>query len=125
MDTQNSGVEPLPNYGAAVIEDSKLVSYALNPQSERGQHKARVFESALGFNLSNWLQLQQALRDALPSQPARLTSETIFGKKYEVMIPITGINGRTVEVMTIWQFDRLSDGTGYAQAPRLVTLYVP
>jgi hypothetical protein len=32
-----------------VIEDSKLVSYALNPQSERGQHKAQVFESALGL----------------------------------------------------------------------------
>jgi Domain of unknown function (DUF6883) len=125
LDTQNSGVEPLPNYGAAVIEDSKLVSYALNLQSERGQHEARVFESALGFNLSNWQRLKQALIDALPSQPARLTSETIFGKKYEVVLPITGINGRTVEVMTIWQFDRRSDGTEYAQAPRLVTLYVP
>src|SRR5215813_2297316 len=78
LDTQNGGVEPLPHYGAAVIEDSKLVSYALNPQSERGQHKARVFESALGFNLSNWQWLKQALIDALPSQPARLTSETIF-----------------------------------------------
>jgi hypothetical protein len=43
----------LPNYASAVIEDSKLVSYALNPHSERGQHKARVFEHALGFNLSN------------------------------------------------------------------------
>jgi hypothetical protein len=115
----------LPNYGAAVIEDSKLVGYALNPQSERGQHKARVFESALGFNLSNGQRLKQAIIDALPSQPARLTSDTIFGKKYEVVLPITGINGRTVEVMTIWQFDRLSDGTGYAKAPRLVTLYVP
>ena len=108
-----------------MIEDSKLVSYALNPQSERGQHKAQVFESALGFNLSNWQRLKQALIDALPSQPARLTSETIFGKKYEVVLPITGINGRTVEVMTIWQFDRLSDGMGYAKAPHLVTLYVP
>ena len=42
-----------------MIEDSKLVSYALNPQSERGRHKARVFESTLGFNLSNWEQLKK------------------------------------------------------------------
>ena len=101
-----------------------MVSYTLNPQNERGQPKARVFESALGFNLSNWQRLQQAIIDALPSHPARLTSDTIFGKKYGVVLPITRINGRTVEVMTIWQFDRLSDGTEYAKAPRLVTLYV-
>ena len=44
-------MNPLPNYEEAVIEDSKFMSYALNPQSDRGQHKARVFESALGFNL--------------------------------------------------------------------------
>jgi len=54
-----------------------------------------------------------------------LTSETVFGKKYEVIVPITGPNGRTVEVLTVWQFDRLSDSTQYADAPRLVTLYVP
>jgi len=46
-------------------------------------------------------------------------------KKYEVIVPITGPNGRTVEVLTVWQFDRLSDSTQYADAPRLVTLYVP
>lgn len=115
----------MPNYERAVIEDSKFVSYALNPQSERGQHKARVFESALGFNLSNWEQLKQALIDALPYQPAILTSDTAFGKKYEVVLPVRGTNARTVDVTTIWQFDRLPDGVGYADAPRLVTLYIP
>ncbi len=34
-------MNPLPNKERAMIEDSKLVSYALNPQSERGRHKAR------------------------------------------------------------------------------------
>jgi hypothetical protein len=115
----------LPNYQEAVIEDSKFVSYALNPHSERGQHKARVFESTLGFNLSNWEQLKQAILDALPYRPATLTSETVFGKKYEVVVPITGANGRTVDMTTIWQFDRLPDGVQFANAPRLVTLYIP
>jgi hypothetical protein len=118
-------MSPLPNYEEAVIEASKFVSDALNPQSELGQHKARVFESALGFNLSNWAQLKQAILDALPSRSATLTSETVFGKKYEVVVPITGANGRTVEVITIWQFDRLPDGVQFANAPRLVTLYIP
>src|SRR5438128_11302432 len=95
----------LPNCERAVIEDSKLVEYALNPHSERGRHKARVFESALGFNLSNWEPLKQAILDALPHREATLSSETAFGKKYEALLPITGPNGRTVTVMTVWQFD--------------------
>ena len=54
-------MNPLPNYEEAVIEDSKFVSYALSPQSDRGQHKARGFENALGFHLSNWERLKQAI----------------------------------------------------------------
>jgi hypothetical protein len=30
-----------------------------------------------------------------------------------------------MDVITIWQFDRLPDGVHYATAPRLVTLYIP
>lgn len=118
-------MNPLPNYEEAVIEDSKFVSYALNPQDDRGRYKARVFESALGFNLTNWERLKQAILDAPPFQPATLTSETVFGKKYEIVVPITGANGRTADVITIGQFDRLPDGVHYATAPRLVTLYIP
>ena len=116
---------PLPNCERAVIEDSKLVSYALSPHSERGRHKARMFAQALGFNLLNWELLKQSTLEALPALPATLTRETVFGKKYEVVIPITGPNGRTVDVLTVWQFDRLPDSVQYADTPRLVTLYLP
>jgi hypothetical protein len=80
-------MNPLPNYAEAVIEDSKFVSYALNPLSDRGQHKARVFESGLGFNLTNWERLKQAILDALSHRSATLTGETPLGKKYEVIVP--------------------------------------
>ena len=29
----------LPNHERAIIEDSKLMRYVLNPQNERGRHK--------------------------------------------------------------------------------------
>ena len=115
----------LPNCEHAIIEDSKLVRYALKLYSERGQHKARMFEQALGFNLSNWELLKQAIVEALPTRPATVTSETAFGKKYEGIVSITGPNGRTVDVLTVWQFDRLPNGGQYADTPRLVTLYLP
>ena len=117
-------MNPLPGCEQAVIEESKLVEYALNPHSERGRHKARVFERTLGFNLSNGEQLKQAVLDALPHHPAALTSETKFGRKYEALLSIRGPNGRMVSVLTVWQFDRLPDET-FGGQPRLVTLYVP
>lgn len=117
-------MNPLPGCERAVIEGSKLIDYVLSPLSERGQHKARVFEKVLGFNLSNWERLRQAILQALPHHEASFASETAFGRKYEVTLPITGPNRRTVDVKTVWQFDRLLNGT-FAKAPRLVTLYIP
>lgn len=113
----------LPNFIQAVIEDSKLLDYALNPENERGRHKARVFQSALGFNLANWQMLRQAILEGLPDYDALLTSETPFGAKYRVTLSITGPNDRKADVLTIWQFDRLPDGTLNSR-PRLVTLYI-
>ncbi len=109
---------PLPNYERAIIDESKLVRYALNPHSERGQHKARVFQSALGFNLSNWGQLKQALLDALPTHQAMFINETVFGRKYEAILSMRGPNGRLANVMTIWQYDHESDCDAYSDVPR-------
>jgi hypothetical protein len=115
---------PLPHGERAVIEDGKFVGYALNPHSERGWHKARVFAQILGFNLSNRALLKRAILEALPARHVRLTSETAFGKKYKVVLLIIGPNGRMADVLTVWQFDRLPDRAQYADAPRLVTLYL-
>lgn len=112
------------NYENAIIEDSKLTEYALNPESDSGRHKARVFKRALGFNLSNWRLLKQSILNELPNHEAHFVSETAFGKKYKVDLYITGPNRRTVIVRTIWQYDRLPDGT-FSNNPRLVTLYIP
>jgi len=114
---------PLPNYENAIIEDSKLTEYALNPDSNTGKHKARVFQSALGFNLTNWRLLKQAILDALPRYEAQFKSETVFGKKYTVELLVTGPNGNSLPVLTAWQFDRQLDGT-LSEIPRLVTLYI-
>jgi hypothetical protein len=115
---------PLPNCVGAIIEDSKLVDYALSPESERGRHKAHVFERALGFTRANWQDLKRAILDALPRCDAAPQPDTPFGKKYTVVVPVTGPNGRSADVLTVWQYDRLPDGT-LRDVPRLVTLYLP
>jgi len=86
-------VNALPNHELAIIEDSKLIDYALSSGTERGQHKAHVFVDALGFDVSNWPELKEAIMDALPNHEAQFSSETAFGRKFVVVLPITGPNG--------------------------------
>ena len=45
--------QPLPSADAAVIDKEKLLSYALDPESPRGQHKAAVFRGALDIEKSD------------------------------------------------------------------------
>ncbi len=54
----------------------------------------------------------------------RAAADTPFVKKYTVVVPVTGPNGRRADVLTVWQYDRLPDGA-LRDVPRLVTLYLP
>jgi uncharacterized protein DUF6883 len=62
--------------------------------------------------------LEQQIRDELPYYEAVLKEEDHHGKRYNVTLPVTGPNGRTVDVSTGWI---VKTGTGY---PFLVTALV-
>ena len=53
----------LPN-GARADLGTKIEDYVLNLQHWEGRHKARVFESVLGINLTNGDVLRQAILSA-------------------------------------------------------------
>lgn len=92
----------LPRAGEAIVPLDKLVAYALNPEHSRGQHKARVFRSALGIDRSDWRYLQDQLVEGVAGVPVRGTRMTPFGVLYEIVLSIDGLNGATHPVMTIW-----------------------
>ena len=52
----------LQNAALAVIDARKFTSYCLNPHSRQGRHKARVFKTALGYDLGNYLDLIDSVR---------------------------------------------------------------
>lgn len=108
----------LPNAGEAVIDPNKLTSYALNPQHPVGGDKARVFESALGYNQSNADQLIGGVQQGVLTNPAVMGKVDQFGQRFTVDMPITGPNGNTVMVRTGWVLDP------GATVPRLATAYV-
>ena len=51
----------IPNVGNASIDSRKLTDYALNPEHPVGGNKAKVFESALGYNKSNAEEFMQQI----------------------------------------------------------------
>ncbi|MDR0859326.1 MAG: hypothetical protein LBN97_09885 [Oscillospiraceae bacterium] len=108
----------LPNYELAVIPYDKFIRYSLDPDSIRGANKARVYQSALGFNLSNAELLIEQIRQKLPAYEAVSQLPGEYGNRYTVDIPITGVNGKTELVRTAWQID-------YGKTiPHLVSNYV-
>ena len=110
--------EALPNVENAYINPKKLTAYALNPEHPVGGNKAKVFESALGYNLSNWEELMSQVYDKLPVTEAELGTLDSYGQRYTVDMPITGPNGNTVNVRTGWII------RGGSEIPELTSIYV-
>lgn len=94
--------QALPGYDRAEIRREKLEGYALNPEHDKGRHKALVFKSVLGFDQPDWELLKERILGLLPYYEAVLQSEGQWGRRYKVILPITGPNGRTASVETAW-----------------------
>jgi hypothetical protein len=107
----------LPRATEAIVPREKLESYALDVSHERGQHKARVFASALGITAAEWDYLRDQILEAINSAPVRGTRITPFGVAYEVSITIDGLNGATHPVVTTW----IAEGN---EPPRLTSTWV-
>lgn len=106
-----------PNAAIAIIDPRKLVRYCLDPNSRHGQHKARVFKAALGFDLSNYPDLIACIRDGILEVEAEYQGETAHGHRWRVDLPVAGPGGKGT-VRTAWICEKGKD------VPRLTTAYV-
>lgn len=114
----NAGSQsPLPNAEHAQISPDKIEGYSLNPEHVSGRHKARVFESALGFNKGNADDLIGQIREGLTRNPAVLGRTDRYGQRFTVDMTIAGPKGSRV-VRTSWIIEPGST------TPRLSTVFV-
>ena len=68
--TVSTSIEPsginykgyLSNANKATIPKEKITNYALNSNIPNGKHKAKVFESALGYNKDNYKSLLKQIK---------------------------------------------------------------
>lgn len=78
----------------------KLERYLLNAEHVDGASKAKWFEKALGFTKENAGDLAKQI--VFDPNKAVKTATTEFGTKYNQVIPITGPNGKTIDVVFAW-----------------------
>ena len=100
------------------IPSARLTEYALNPEHIDGKHKAKVFESALGYTLDNYQDLIDNVYKNINNFPVVQIGNNEQGKLYRCDITITGPNGRTAVVRTGWIMKKETDFY------RLTTIFV-
>ena len=97
---------------------TKLEDYSLNPFHRHGQHKARVFASALGITLANKEILTHALQAAAKnSNDFSAHGDNGFGETYALRFKLTTATG-SATVLSAWIIRHNED------FPRLTTCFI-
>ena len=92
----------------AMIAREKVIRYLLVRQA-RGDKSA--FLARAGYKIQNGDQLLDDLRAQLLPLEATPIHSTVFGDFYEIRGPLTGPNGVTLNVRSIWMQEKLSKAT--------------
>ncbi|MBC7972844.1 MAG: hypothetical protein H7Z11_22430 [Verrucomicrobia bacterium] len=106
----------LPNADRAVIDMQKLTGYYLNPKHSDGQHKAHVFQVALGIGLEEE-ELRDALLQAVKTDAAVPSKLNQHGQKYIIDFLMTRLEKEAV-IRSAW-IVRYEENF-----PRLITCYI-
>ncbi len=116
----NSGnggiINILPKVENAEIDFRKFTEYALNP--EKDENKAKAFKAALGYTVDNVDDLISNIRNNIKNFSAVEKSDNGYGKRYEIIMTLTGENGKKANIKTAWIIDNETN------APRLTSAYV-
>ena len=83
----------------AVITDEKIIEYLLAPR--RRNDKSNWLAKA-GYKVENWQQLEKDIRVQILSLDAKLADRTKYGQMFEIKGMLTGPNGKTLSVHSIW-----------------------
>lgn len=105
----------MPSCESANVPIEKITDYLLSSSHPRGSLKARWF-NALGYKTEKPNELAKSLL-SLASADVLASEKTDYGTKYVIVGDITGPDGRTAAVHSIWI---LPNGSS---EPRLVTAY--
>jgi hypothetical protein len=90
----------LLNARAAIISTDKVRDYLLSSTHPIGRYKSAFFRS-LGYAQEDWHVLERDLRETLSNEALPLGSAE-YGQKFGVRGALTGPNGRSGRIVTVW-----------------------
>ena len=91
----------LRNASNAHIDPRKLRDYVLNFNHDSGRFKAAFF-AQMGYDAGKWQLLERDIREQHLTEVAERGSASPFGFKYNITVPLTGPNGASRWVTTVW-----------------------
>ena len=100
----------------AIIAPAKLGKYLLKPRED---HDKAGFLALAGYsyNVADATRLEADIRAQLLSCPAEPVGKNPYGEKFIIRARLTGPNGRTYAVISIWMME---NATGLT---KFITLY--
>ena len=111
--------QSMPYYSEAVTPREKFVNYSLDYSNKKAAGKAEAYERGLGYTIDNADGLIEQIHTAITSGIDYYDmNATEYGIKYKFCIPITGPNGKTKNVIAVYQIDNGKE------IPRMVTNYM-
>lgn len=110
----------MPNYSKASTPMEKFTKYSLDYGNKNAAGKAEAYEKGLGFTKDNAEGLKNQIHSAVTQGKVKPydVSESEYGTKYKYRIPVTGPNGKTKNVIAVYQINKSS------HIPRLITNYL-
>lgn len=112
--------ETMPNRELAKTSLDKFTKYSLDPNNPKASGKPEAYRRGLGYTKENAVELRDKIHAAVTSGsicPYEIETSN-YGAKYKYRIPITGPNGKTKNVIAVYQIDSGAD------EPRLITNYL-
>lgn len=94
--------EALPNWQNAFIDKNKFENYFLDLRHDVGGAKAKELADVLGLTSKNYRMVANQIHSQLPYYKAIPSYEDKWGKRYVVMMPVTGPNGKSTNLLTFW-----------------------
>lgn len=119
-ENENNAGYSMPNHSKAITPIEKFVNYSLDYSNPNAKGKAEAYKKGLGFTKSNAGELKNQIENSVKSgviKPYEVTKSE-YGIKYKYRIPVKGPNGKTKNVIAVYQIDK---GTN---TPRLITNYL-
>jgi len=86
-----------------IISSDKIRLYLLSPRKRNDKSK---WLANAGYKLENWKQFERDIRLQILTLEASMTEETKYGKMYEIKGKLTGPNGKTLHIRSIWMNEK-------------------